>query len=486
MENGYERLSALDQAFLHFETPNTYMHVALTAVFEPGSLATPSGGIHIRRLRQHIASRLALIPRYRQHLAQIPVLNEPVWVDDPDFELEYHVRHVNLPRPGNERQLQRLVAEILERPLDRRKPLWETWFIEGLEGGRFAMLSKVHHCMVDGIAGIDLLAALLAVTPFAEAETPARWEPRPAPSGRQMLRDDLARRAKNALQLAQRVPGMVGDESQLSGVRRRVTALWDLVSTGLKTTTSTPLNQPIGAHRRIDWLRFDLAEMKEIKNRCGGSLNDVVLTTVSGAMSRFLARRGVDVQRSELRVLVPVSTRSAADNNGGNHVSAWLTPVPIGTRDPLQRLAAIRSTTATYKESEQSLGAEMLTETAEWTTSLVLGMAIRLLNRARPFDLIVTNVPGPPVPFFLLDAPMVAAYPHVPLFENQGLGIALLSYSGSLYWGLCGDWDLVPDLADLKELIELAFDELRQAAGVAKSRSGKRKPVARGRAAAAG
>jgi len=485
MENGYARLSALDQAFLHFETPSTYMHVALTAVFEPGSLATPSGGIQIHKLRKHIASRLDLIPRYRQHLSYIPVLNEPVWVDDPSFELEYHVRHVNLPRPGNERQMQRLVAEILERPLDRTKPLWETWFIEGLEGGRFAMLSKVHHCMVDGIAGIDLLAALLAVTPFAEAETPARWEPTPQPSGSQMLRDDLVRRARNAFQLAQRVPGMVGDETQIDGVRRRATALWDLFRTGLKTASSTPLNQPIGSHRRIDWLRFDLAEMKEIKKRFGGSLNDVVLTTVAGAMGRFLARRGVDVHQGELRVLVPVSTRSAADN-GGNHVSAWLTPVPISIRDPLERLAAIRSTTATYKESEQSLGAEMLTETAEWTTSLVLGMAIRLLNRTRPFDLIVTNVPGPPVPFFLLDAPMVAAYPHVPLFENQGLGIALLSYSGSLYWGLCGDWDLIPDLNDLKELIQLAFDELRQAAGVGRTRTGKSKPPARARSTATG
>lgn len=471
MEKAYERLTALDQSFLHFETPNTYMHVALTAIFDPGSLGTSEGGIDIERLRCHIASRLTLIPRYRQRLSYIPVLGEPVWVDDATFELAYHVRHVNLPRPGGERQLQRLVAEILERPLDRCKPLWETWFIEGLEGGRFAMLSKVHHCMVDGIAGVDLLAALLAVAPFEQTDAPQEWSPRQPPSGTEMLRDDIARRARAAVRLASRVPNLMRDDGEMSAVRRRVGAMWDLLSSGLQGAADTPLNQPVGPHRRIDWLRLDLSEMKEIKNRCGGSLNDVVLATVAGAVGGFLAQRGIDIADLDFRALVPVNTRSRdAGTVAGNHVSAWLTPLPIAEHDALERMRTIQQTTAGYKESEQSLGAEMLTETAEWTTSLVLGIAVRLLNQSRPYNMIVTNVPGPPVPFYLLDAPMIAAYPHVPLFENQGLGIALFSYAGSLYWGFAGDWDLVPDLSRFRELIVASFEQLRTAAGIQPSR----------------
>jgi diacylglycerol O-acyltransferase / wax synthase len=467
-EGAYERLSGLDQSFLHFETPNCYMHVAITAIFEGGSLLRGDGSLDIKRVRRHIASRLPLIPRYRQRLGYIPLLNDPVWIDHDGFDLDYHVRHTHLPRPGSEKQLQTMSARILERPLDRRKPLWECWLIEGLPERRFAMLCKVHHCMVDGVAGVDLMAALLGFTPYDTPEKPQPWKPRPAPRGRELLRDDLLRRARASVNLARRVPEMIGHPGETGAdLGERLSAFWGLLRALPSGAAETPFNQPIGPHRRMDWLRFDLREVKAVKNRLAGSINDVVLTSVAGAVRRFLRRRRVAIDGIDFRAVVPVNMRGEGEQaTTGNRVSIWFTPLPVGESDPLRRFEIVRDITAGYKRSHSARGAEVLTETAEWTTSHVLGLAVRLVNSTRPYNLIVTNVPGPPVPFYLLDAPMVAAYPHVPLFENQGLGIALFSYGNSLYWGLVGDWDLVPDLHHLTEYLRESFEELREAAGV--------------------
>ncbi|MBI3783179.1 MAG: wax ester/triacylglycerol synthase family O-acyltransferase [Deltaproteobacteria bacterium] len=467
MDTWYERLSGLDQAFLHFETQNTYMHVALTAIFEPGTLARARGGLDIRRIRRHIASRLRLIPRYRQRLAYIPVTNDPVWIDDADFDLEYHVRHTRLPSPGTDRQLQTLCARLLEQPLDRGRPLWELWLIEGLPGNRFAMLAKVHHCMVDGIAGVDILAALLGMQAQSESDKVERWTPRPTPDTGGMLRDDVGRRARTAWSLLQRAPRLWrGELPTPTDLGSRISAVWDLVRTGLPGSAETSLNQPISPHRRVDWLSFELAELKAIKARLGGALNDVVLTTMAGALRRFFLRRDEAVG-GEFRVLVPVSVRNQDERGqAGNRVSMWLTPLPLDEPNPLRRYERIRETTERYKNDHSALGGEVLTQTADWTTSLVVGLATRLLTRSRVFNLIVTNVPGPPIPLYLLDAPMVAAYPHVPLFENQGLGIALFSYVDHFTFGFVGDWDLVADIHQLAADVQAAFSELRAAAGL--------------------
>lgn len=464
----YERLSGLDQSFLHFETPTCYMHVAITAIFEGGSLLRRDGGLDIRRVRRHIAARLHLVPRYRQRLDFVPLTQDAVWIDDDAFELDYHVRHTNLPRPGTEKQLQTMAARILERPLDRRRPLWEMWFIEGLPGGRFAMLSKVHHCMVDGVAGIDIMAALLGFTPCEEPGKVERWTPRPPPSRRQLLRDEALRRARASAGVVRRLPAMIEHPAQTGGeLGESVTALWGLVRSLPAAAAETPFNQPIGPHRRMDWLRFELARVKAVKNRLGGSLNDVVLATVAGAVRRFLQRRRVSTEGMNFRAVVPVNMRPHGESGGpGNRVSLWFTPLLVGEADPRRRYEAVCRTTAACKEEHAAKGGEMLTETAEWTTAHLLGLAVRLVNRTRPYNLIVTNVPGPSVPFHLLDAPMIAAYPHVPLFENQGLGLALFSYTDSLYWGLVGDWDLVPDIHHLVDALRASFEELCEIAGV--------------------
>jgi WS/DGAT/MGAT family acyltransferase len=460
-ETFYERLTALDQTFLALETSNAYMHVAITAIFEPGSLATAQGGVDIDRIRQHIAARLRFIPRYRQRLQLMGLLREPVWVDDDRFDLGFHVRHASLPRPGGVRQLQRRCAEILERPLDRRRPLWEIWIIEGLEEGRFAMLAKVHHCMVDGIAGIDILAALLGTEPTEAIEPVEDWTPRARPGEREMLRDEVRRRTRASLNAvfgladALRTPRASG-----RAVAGHASAMMHMLRE-LGSAPATPFNLPIGPHRRIDWLATELADIKAIRNALGGTINDVVLTTVAGAVGSFLARRHASLD-GEFRTVVPVSVRGA-DERGmpGNRVSLWLATLPVYERNARRRLEAVREMTAKLRAEQEERSAELVTQAADFTTTNVINLAARLINGARRFNLIVTNVPGPPVPFYLLGARMVAGYPHLPLFENQGLGVALLSYAGTLYWGIAGDWNQMPDLSEFIAALQEAFADLR-------------------------
>ena len=284
------------------------------------------------------------------------------------------------------------------------------------------------------------------------------------PSAAQLLRDEIRRRADASLDAVRSVPELVAGGSR-TGVGARLGSLWGFVRSGVQNASATPFNGPIGPHRRVEWLGFDLAEMKEIKTRLGGTLNDVVLATVAGALRRYLGHHGASVEDGEFRALIPVSTRTTSEQGTpGNRVSAWIAPLPLDEIRPRVRFDRICALTAAYRDNHEERGAEVLTSTAEWTTALPLAAAVRLISRTRAFNLIVTNVPGPPVPFYLLDAPMTSAYPHVPLFENQGLGIALLSYAGRLYFGLVGEWDLLPDVDRLAAWIEASYAELREAA----------------------
>lgn len=461
----YERLSMLDFSFLLLEGPNTYMHIAATTIFETGPLATAAGGIDIGRVRRYIASRLHWIPRYRQRLAYVPVEGHPVWVDDDQFEVTYHVRHTSLPRPGSDAQLRELCARLLERPLNRAKPLWEIWVVEGLAERRFALVFKVHHCMVDGLAGLEILAALCSPAADSHIEEPPPWTARPAPTGAELLRGELRRRTQLPLDLLRglRQAGVSGDAP--SRMRRNLRAAWQLVRDGLHRPAPTPLNRPIGPHRRFDWLVLDLAEVKQIKNHLGGTINDVVLTTVAGGLRRYFEQRQVGLRHLDFRVAVPVNVRPVAERGaGGNRVSVWLMPLPIHERQTLRRLHTVRLASERFKESDQATGAEVLAQAAEWTAGNVLSLGLLVANRDAPFNLIVTNVPGPPIPLYFCGAPMVAAYPLVPLFGNQGLGVALFSYAGKLYWGFNADWDIVPDLEQLVAAFARAFRELHNAA----------------------
>jgi WS/DGAT/MGAT family acyltransferase len=433
------------------------MHIGATLLFEGGSLVSAAGVADVRRIRQHIAAHLHAIPRYRQRLLRSPGAGAPAWVDDTHFRLSAHVRHVRLSRRGDRRALHRLADHILSQPLARDRPLWEMWIVDGIAEGRFAIVSKTHHCMVDGVAGADLLSLLLSPAPHATIERPPAWSPRPAPSAAMLLRDRLSRDASAARSALVELWHVIRQPSAAAVWRRHAAAFWQALGLGLRPAPASPLNRPIGPHRRFAWLAVDLADVKQVKNQLGGTVNDVVLATVAGAMRRFLLRRDPDERPCDLRALVPVNTRSAAESSTlGNHVAAWIMPLPVGEPQPQRRLARVSAMTAALRGANDALGAELLSAAG----SALLTLGVRLVERLRPFNLVVTNVPGPPMPLYLLGARLQHVFPLVPLFPNQGLGVAVFSYDGRLCWGLNADCHLVPDLDALADAVGVAFQEL--------------------------
>jgi WS/DGAT/MGAT family acyltransferase len=465
----YERLTALDSSFLAMEDPNGYMHIGSTAIYEAAPLRTPEGGVDFERILRATESVLHLIPRYRQKIRRTPIEGRPVWVDDAGFNLRYHFRHTSLPRPGTVRQLKRLSARIMSQHLDRSKPLWEMWMVEGLEGDRFAVITKVHHCMVDGVAGVDLLSILLRTTPDDEVHDAPPFAPRRAPSGGELLWGEIVRRATLPLQAIRDLREFArGAEDLWDEIRLGAGAVADSIGRALRAPSETPLNQPIGSHRRYDWLEMDLREVKQVAKSFGVTLNDVVLATVAGAVRAFMVQRSVSPAALDFRVLAPVSTRLESQRGAfGNRVSAWIVDFPIGEHDPRKRLERIAGQTIRLKRTNQVVAAELLTQLAEWTPSMFMSLAARaFLPRRLPFNMVITNVPGPQIPLYLLGAPMLDLFPSVPITGNLGLGIALFSYDGRLCWGFNADWEQLPDLHDFVMLTELAFDEMREAAGM--------------------
>jgi WS/DGAT/MGAT family acyltransferase len=467
MPDGYERLGAQDKTFLDLERPNEPQHIAAITVFEANRLARPDGGVDIERVRAYVASRLHRLPRYRQRLAWIPVEQHPVWVDDPHFQIDYHVRHTALPRPGDERQLKRLAGRVISQPLDRERPLWEFWVVEGLEGGkRFAIVQKVHHCMIDGISGVDLMAILLAMDPEAEPEPSPPFEPRPPPSPLDLLASEVGRRVTGAVGVLGRTPGALRTPADLAErVREGVAAVGETLSAALRPASNTPINQKLGPHRRVDWRDLELSRVKAVKDRLGGTVNDVVLATVAGALRQFLALRRLDVDGLRIRANVPVSLRTR-DERGtlGNRIALFMAELPVDEPDPLARLARVRETMERLKSSRQAMGAEVLAAVSEWTSATLLSLAVRGAARGRPYNLVVTNVPGPQIPLYMLGARMERCYPVVNLQPQQGLGVGLFSYAGTLGLGFTADPDQVPDLYVFADAIIASFEELERLA----------------------
>lgn len=479
----HERLSALDRTFLDLEYPETHMHVAGVTIFDASPLRTPDGGIDIEKIRKFVLSRLHLIPRYRQRIARIPLDNHPVWVDDDHFNLEYHVRHTALPRPGGDEQLKRLTARIVSQQLDRGKPLWELWIIEGLDGDRFAMITKTHHCMIDGVSAVDLVSALLSPSPDATIPDAQPWKPQSAPSRGELVMEEARRRLATPLELGKAVlDAMQNPAETAESIGEQISAVTETVGAGMFSASESPFNQPIGPHRRFEWTTIELADVKRVKNALGGTVNDVVLATVAGAVRSFLSGRGLspeEIAELDFRAMVPVSIRASSEQGTlGNRIASWAVRLPIAQTNPRRRLEAVRAVTADLKQSRQAMGAEVLARVSEWTAPTLLSLAMRLAARARPFNLIVTNVPGPQLPLYMIGSRILAAYPIGPLFLDQALNIALVSYDGRLYWGLNGDWDVLPDLRDLVTAIRASFDELLQATETApvQTRTRSRKP----------
>jgi WS/DGAT/MGAT family acyltransferase len=452
-----ERLSALDAIFLDLESETVPMHVGAALLFDARPLMLEHGGLDMERITRYTLAALDTDPRYRQRLAWVPGLRHPVWIDDDRFNIHFHLRHTRLPLPGDERMLKRLVGRLFSQRLDRSRPLWEFWIVEGVENDQFALVAKAHHCMVDGVAGVGLLQALLQIGPPGPERHPGEWQPRPAPNGAQLLRDEIKHRVDGLRELTHFVPRIRRDFGGVLGVLR----------SGMKLGPKTEFTAPdISSYRRFDWTSFELAGVKAIKNALGGTINDVVLATTTGAIRRFLEARNVDVDSIDgFRSFLPVNTRKTGGGSTGNQVAMLLAELPISEPDPIQRLEkVIQITTTLKKESNQTAGAELLEDVANLTTRRLILEISRAAIRRRAYSVVVTNVPGPPLELNLLGAPMKRIFPLVPIPPTQNLGIALFSYDGWLCWGFNADWERFPDVHEFVEHLEAAFAEYRRLA----------------------
>src|SRR4051812_4709344 len=440
------------------------MHVASVMVFDGDPPAYDD-------LIQSIEARLHLVPRYRQRLAYVPLgQGRPRWIDDPHLNLRYHVRATALPAPGSEDQLKRLAGRVFSQRLDRDKPLWELWLVEGLQGGRFAVLGKTHPALVDGISGGAIVPVLFdaAPEPAAPADPGEAWLPRPMPSGAQLLGEALVERATLPAELSRTVRAVLrGPRRVAASLRDAAVGIGAMAWAGLTPAPGTPYNDRIGPHRRFTWVRTSLDDVKAIKNELGGTVNDVVLATVAGALGRHLRRRGQSTAGLELKGFVPVSVRADVERGAlGNRVAAMIAPLPVWCQEPVARLDVVREAMAGLKESGQAVGAQALTELGGFASPTIMGQAARRFTSERFFNVVGANVPGPQFPLYLMGRQKIDPFPMVPLVRGQGLGIALMSYNGRLDVGLVGDYDLIWDIDELAEDVREALAELGDSAGV--------------------
>jgi WS/DGAT/MGAT family acyltransferase len=447
-----DRLTGIDTSFLHMERAGAHMHVASVSIFE-------GPAPHHAEFRDHIAARLHLVPRFRQKLRFVPLgQGRPVWVDDPHLNLSYHVRQTALPAPGSEEQLRNLAARIFSQQLDRSKPLWELWLVEGVAGGRFAIIGKSHHALVDGVSGVDITTVLFDVEkePANPPAQPPKWAPRPEPTDLQLLSDALRERATSPREIVR------GMRAALRGPRQVMRGLRDtskMVGAGISAPHSL-FNVPIGSHRRIAFVRADLGQLKAIKNEHGGTVNDVVLSVVTGALGNYLRARGHDTEDLELRAMVPVSVRAEEEHGAlGNRISAMMAPLPVWCQEPVQRLRLVTETMGDLKGSGQAVGAEILTRLVDFAPTTIASQAARLQPAQRFFNLVVTNVPGPQFPLYVLGRQMESIFPLVPLARRQALCVGIMSYNGQVDFGLIGDYDAMADLDSFALDLEGALAE---------------------------
>jgi diacylglycerol O-acyltransferase / wax synthase len=434
-----DRLSGLDTSFLHLERSGAHMHVASTSVFQ-GEAPTH------REFRDHIASRLHLVPRFRQKLRFVPFnQGRPVWVDDPYLNLDYHVRQTALPAPGSDEQLRNLAARIFSQQLDRSKPLWELWLVEGLRDDRFAIIGKSHHALVDGVSGVDITTVLfdLDPEPSGAPHKAPHWLARPEPTDLELLADALRERATSPKEIVRGVRAALRGPRQ---VLRGIGATSKAIGAGI-AAPNTVLNVEIGPHRRFAMIQTDLDDLKRVKDKHGGTVNDVILSIVAGALGKYLRARGHDTEGLELRAMVPVSVRAAEEHGAlGNRITAMFAPLPVWCEDPVERLHLMSGEMGDLKTSGQAVGAEILTRLTDFAPTTIASQAARLQPAQRFFNLVVTNVPGPQFPLYVLGRRMESIFPMVPLARRQALCVGIMSYDGQVNFGLIGDYDAMADL----------------------------------------
>jgi WS/DGAT/MGAT family acyltransferase len=453
----FERLSALDASFLALETPKAPMHVGAVLVFD-GDAHTEEGQLDFDRVTKYVGSAVQSCPRYRQRIRRVPALGHPVWVDDQRFDLRFHVRRASVPAPGDDAALKALAGRLLSQHLDRSRPLWEMYVVDGLRSNGFALICKVHHCMVDGVGGMQLLQALLRPFPDSSLPAPDAWTPRPEPKSWDLLKAELAHRVDSVKALKTARPS--------GAFSSRLSGLWSTTQEGLRAALHTsPLTSPdVTRYRRFEWTAMDLAEIKRIRKHFDGTVNDVLVAVTTGAIRRSLERDGVDVSELEsLRAVLPVHVGAPKRRAAGNHVAMLLADLPLDASGTRERMTRVIEVTRQLKESSnQSDGVQLVEELADATSGALLAELVKLAMRLEMFDLILTNIAGPQVPLYLLQAPMRAIYPVVPLMPNQSVGIALFSYDGSICWGINADWEAFPQLQAFVDDLQHAYEALRR------------------------
>ena len=464
-----ERLSGLDAGFLYMETPTLHMHVAITAVFDP---STVPGGYSFRRIRQLINDRIPLAPVFQRRLVEVPLrLGFPVWVDDPEFDIDNHLRRAALPTPGGMRELADFTADVISRQLHRDRPLWEMWIVEGVEDGKIALVAKMHHSTIDGVSGAELLGVLFDLEPDPPATptlTPRQLDSR-IPSGCEMVSQSMVASLVAPFDVLRM---LLRTTRSIFGIRRIRQGLTAKAALPL-TAPRTSINVAVHARRRVAFAAASLADVKKLKNEMGTTVNDVVLAMCAGALRTYLLA-GDELPDVPLVTVVPVSvTPDVAELKGSNKVSAMFVQLPCQVEDPLERLRLIHEGTKGAKEEHRALGAATLQNWAEHATPNVFAAAARLYtgmklaDRHRPIaNLIVSNVPGPDFPLYLGGSQLLGMFPLGPVMDGFGLNITIMSYRGVLYWGLASDARAVPRLWDVANAIPHALGELMEAAGL--------------------
>jgi diacylglycerol O-acyltransferase len=459
--SNYERLSAQDASFIYAESPVSHMHVGSLAIFE-------NVGISEETLNAHLESRLHLVPRFRKKLAWVPVnQGRPVWVDDPHFDIRFHVRYTGLPRPGGEREALRLMGRVMSRPLDRQRPLWELWVFE-LPDNRLGVIQKTHHCLIDGISGVDLSTVLLDLMKNPPPNDPApEWRAAPTPSRERLLLDAVVERWTQPAEIYRTWRSATQPQREMA--KRAIEVGQGMFSFGkaaFEKAPTTSLTRPIGPHRRFEIVRMQLDDVKRIKNRFGCTVNDAVLAIVTGGIRKLLLSRGDYVEGLVLKGMVPVSVRDPSQRmTYGNMISMMNADLPVGEADAARRVAFVKDRMAGLKDSKQAVGADFWVKLSEYAPPTMLALAGRAtVALQRMVNVIVTNVPGPQFPLYLKGGQLLEAFPCVPIAGTASLGVAILSYNGQLNFGLTGDWDIVPDLDVFAAGIQESLRELRDIA----------------------
>jgi diacylglycerol O-acyltransferase / wax synthase len=453
-------MSPIDSSFLHIENATTPMHIGGVSIFAgpPPPFA---------QLRAMVEGKLGLVPRYRQKVRFVPLAaGPPIWVDDPHFSLDYHLRHTAIPAPGGELELRQMAARVFSGALDRNKPLWELWMVEGMRDGRWALLSKVHHCMVDGVAATDLMSVMFSDETAASdaSAAPARaWAAKPEPSGVEVLARTLVRRASPAGQIETIKQALRAPRETLRSIAEVARAA-AAAGPSLRPVASSSLTGPIGPHRRWSWAEVRLGDVKAVRAALGGTVNDVVLTVITNGFRALLESRGEEIADDRVvRTMVPVSVRRRGEKGVyNNRVSAVFAGLPVGLDDPAQRLARIRAEMDGVKQSKQAVAGDVLSSLSGFAPPLLLALGSRLVTLSPRLNMhtATTNVPGPQQPVQTLGRRMLQSYPFVPVVGSIRIVVAIFSYDGGLYFGVTGDYDGAPDIAQLTDGIERGMDDL--------------------------